>query len=77
MDKLIAFNLYVRTPAGSYHTAVIGDDAKDVYLASDVNALLTKIRGEITHNSGLRTEFQDFNDALAAIDSVLMVSVTK
>jgi hypothetical protein len=43
MEKMIAFNLYVRTPAGSYHTAAIGDEAKDVYLASDVHALLKSL----------------------------------
>jgi hypothetical protein len=54
MDKLITFDLYVRTPAGSYHTAVIGDEAKDVYLASDVEKLIQAARATLTEQ---RREF--------------------
>lgn len=51
---------------------VIAKDDGGLYMRSDVHALLTKIRGEIVHNSGLRTEFQDFNDVIEVIDSALM-----
>lgn len=50
---------------------VVAKDGGGLYMRSDVHALLTNIRSEIVHNSGLRTEFQDFGDAIEAIDSVL------
>jgi hypothetical protein len=47
MEKLIAFNVYVRTPSGSYHTAVVGDEAKDVYLASEVDARIDELENAL------------------------------
>lgn len=73
MEKFVAFNLYGRNAHGACVTRVLPDgEEKHVYLASDVHALLKKIRDEIVSSGGLRNEFQDFNEALAVIDSVLM-----
>jgi hypothetical protein len=70
MEKFTAFNLYARNEHGGWQTK--SDQACYVYRADDVHALLKKVRDEIVSSSGLRNEYQDFNDALAAIDSVLM-----
>jgi len=69
MEKLIAFNLYVRTPSGSYHTAVIGDDAKDVYLACVVDELIAELYVSINQVCDRRDELAQqlamANDAAA------------
>ena len=53
----------------------VGDDSSfisnDVYRAPDVHSLLTMLRAEIVAQSGLRTQYQDWSDALKAIDSSL------
>lgn len=78
MERYIAFDLYKKNDQGGHQKAMAtpkleGVPGVSVYLTEDVHALLKKIGDEIVASSALRNEYQDFNDALAAIDSVLMV----
>lgn len=43
MDKYIAFNLYSRNEQGGHQPVVRSDDAKDVYLAADVEARIAEL----------------------------------
>lgn len=62
---------------GTVTTELEGDTIEmesgtEVYPASEVDALLRQLRDEIVSQSGLKDFYQDWDAALALIDSALM-----
>jgi hypothetical protein len=65
MHKYIAFNLYSKNAYGANQEAIEPGEAKQVYLAADVHALLERVRDAIKGDEG---------SVLDELNSILMRS---
>lgn len=74
MHKYIAFNIYRRNELGGCEAApgTSLTDSNEVYLATDVDALLREIRAEVSQGWDSLDDKKDWQALIAKINSVLM-----